>query len=367
MKIFHFIHSLRNGGAERILVDLAIKQSKLENDVMIYTILNNNVFKDELKKNDISQKQLTSKKRLMFLPSLPFLMYKLHKAVEKFQPDIIHCHLRTDSIVCNIINNYPILRTIQNSRVFSLSIFSIPNKINIFLEKRFFMKKNVSVISCNEFSKNIFNSYFKNKPCLGVINNGINLKRIKYYRKSNVKSENIIITIGTLYDIKNHKMSILAINELLKLNIKCKLFIIGDGIEKNNLENLSKKLKISEKINFIGRVKDINKYLKESSLYWSTSNSEGFSIANIEAIAAGVPAILTNIEGNAEMFKNWNSHLVEIGDYKSLAKLSSVILNDPNLLNDTSIKMREFAVNNYSIDRVEEDYRKCYKQVIDNF
>lgn len=367
MKIFHIIHSLRNGGAERILVDLAIKQSKLGNNVTILTIVKNNVFKNEIIKNGISQHQLTSKENLIFLPSLPYLMYKLYKAIKKFHPDIIHSHLRTDSIVCNIINNYPIIRTLQNSKVFSYSNPSISHKINVYLEKRFFMKKNVSVISCNEFSKNTFDSYFKKKSCLGVINNGINLKRIKYDRKSNIKSENIIIAIGTLFDIKNHKMSILAINELLKLDINCKLFIIGDGIERNNLENLSKKLKISENIIFLGRVNDINKYLKKSSLYWSTSYSEGFSIANIEAIAAGVPAIVTNIEGNAEMFKTWSNHLVEIDDYKSLAKLSSVILTDPNLLNDISIKMRDYALKNYSIDRVEEDYRKCYERIIDNF
>jgi glycosyltransferase involved in cell wall biosynthesis len=371
MRILHVIYSLRNGGAERIVVDLAKELTNRGHINQICLVSPINKFQEEFDGSngkEIKCHSLLNKNNSRFLPNIPIIIFRLKKIVKIFKPDIIHCHLRNDSALCGFIKNVPIIRTVQNSRPLqSYNDLSFSNKLIAWLEKRSFKKSNISIVACNRTSEKVLNSFLTkfSKSCVTVISNGINLSRLDSSERQltgNTKSN--IITIGTLCKVKNHSMAILALNELLKRNIDCYLWVLGEGIEKSNLEKLAEDLNLSKRVKFIGKFKNVNDYLRQGALYWSTSISEGFSIANLEAISMGVPAIVTDVDGNQEMLQPWPYCRVPLNDYNRLAEVSASLLRNPQLLKETAGSMKEYIFTKYNISVMVKQYILLYKKTI---
>ena len=223
MKILHIIYSLRNGGAERILIDLVKGLNARGHENQICTIIPKNFFKPELDHFNISYSNLLNKEKIRFIPYLPLIMLKLKNQIKIFKPDIIHTHLRNDSIACLLINENPIIRTFQNSIPFKASPsngekMSISTKILIKLEKLSILKKNFHLVACNDTSQKILNTYLTkyNKNCNTVIKNAIDLSRIKKLSSNHYPTKkSTIIMIGTLYKTKNQIMGLYALRKII--------------------------------------------------------------------------------------------------------------------------------------------------------
>ena len=170
-----------------------------------------------------------------------------------------------------------------------------------------FIKKNIiklliyllynlsDVIVCNSTS---ISRHFKNKYKLNtktifppsVINSFHNSKKI--YKKSKT------LIIATVCRLTKEKRLDVLFQALSLLNFKnYKLLIAGDGIEKLKLKRLSKKLNISNKIKYLGFLKDVKPLLKLSNLYINTSYFEGFPNSVVEAINYGIPVICSQSHG----------------------------------------------------------------------
>jgi len=83
--------------------------------------------------------------------------------------------------------------------------------------------------------------------------------------------------------------------------------IIGEGSEKSNLIKLTKELKLSKNIKFVGYTNNVEKYLNKSKFFVMTSKSEGLPIALIEAMACGVVPIITKVGDMTDIVRKNNS------------------------------------------------------------
>lgn len=363
MKILHVIHSLRNGGAERIVVDLAKGLSQRGLVTQVCTLLPVNKFE-----NEIENHSLLTRADARFLPNVPKLHFQLKKYIRSFKPDIIHCHLKTDAAICGMVKDTPIVRSIQNSRPLeTYSGLSFSNKILNWMERRSFFVSNMNIVACSQAAKGALQPYlFKHcGPTIKVIENGINLNRVKANIEKKKSGEAcVIITVGTLWKDKNQKMSILAFKELLKIKPDCFLWILGDGVERSNLEKVASDLNIKERVRFYGYFENVSDYLIQGALYWSTAISEGFSIANLEAMSMGLPTIVTDVDGNKEMLAPWPNYRVQVGDYKKLAEVSATLLQNQSQMDLVGNEMKEYVFDKYNIDVMSEKYAQHYNTIL---
>lgn len=129
-------------------------------------------------------------------------------------------------------------------------------------------------------------------------------------RKELGLSENdyVLIGMGDLIKRKNYKMAIEAISKCN--NPRIHYLICGQGPELDNLIKLSKKLNISKQIHFLGFRNDIKELLKISDCFLFTSLQEGLPRSLMEAMASGLPCIVSNIRGNNDLIKD-NDLLIE--------------------------------------------------------
>lgn len=126
----------------------------------------------------------------------------------------------------------------------------------------------------------------------------------KFFKKKlkiNLYDKFIIGSIGRLDYQKNYEFLIKIFPEILKINQNTICLIIGDGPEKQKLENLICKLNLQEKIFLLGEIKDASVYLKGFDLFILPSRYEGLPITLIETLFAKIPALATNVGGNKEI------------------------------------------------------------------
>ncbi len=114
----------------------------------------------------------------------------------------------------------------------------------------------------------------------------------------------VIICVANLHINKGHKYLLEAFEEVYKRNKNTQLLIIGDGAEKNNLEQQIKNYQSKDNIHFLGRRTDVPQLLKLSDCFVLPTLFEGMSNAIMEAMAANLPVITTDIPENRELIEN---------------------------------------------------------------
>lgn len=121
------------------------------------------------------------------------------------------------------------------------------------------------------------------------------------------KTEGMVnfVCVGSMSGWKGQELIIQALSKLDKEHIeKIHLYFVGDGAEKNNLEQQARDSLLEDYVTFMGDRKDVSEILRSQDVFIMPSKSEGLSIATIEAIRAGLFMLLTDTGGNKEVMGN---------------------------------------------------------------
>ncbi|MFC1613480.1 glycosyltransferase family 4 protein, partial [Patescibacteria group bacterium] len=148
-----------------------------------------------------------------------------------------------------------------------------------------------------------------------------------------------ILTVGRLVKVKNIKLQIEALVDVLKIFPKTELIIVGDGPERKSLEKLAGKLKIKKNVKFEGWQNELTDYYKKADLFVLTSDKEGWSMAVIESMLSGCPVVMTEVGCAGEVVKNeQNGLVIPVNNKKALISAISKMIADKD-------KRKKFAVN----------------------
>lgn len=193
--------------------------------------------------------------------------------------------------------------------------------------------KNASIIIVpSRFLASIAEGWGADKIRIKVINNGVTVNE-SALSKENAKarigvSGNIILSIGRLVPWKGFRMLIKLMPELLKLNPFFRLVIIGDGPEMEPLERIRQNLGLANKVFLAGKKnrEELSVYYNAADMFVLNTGYEGFSHQIIEAMAAGVPVITTNVCGNPEIVVHgMNGFLVDYNDEQGLKEAIQLV------------------------------------------
>lgn len=172
-----------------------------------------------------------------------------------------------------------------------------------------------------------------------VIHNGIapfDLKDRAEARAALIKIYGGTITpekwIGTAAELHKNKGLDFLINAFSKIeseNPNSEIFIMGEGEERKNLENLIIEKNLQNKIHLLGHVKDAKSYLKAFDVFTLTSRTEALPYSIPEAGLASLPVVASSVGGIPEIIENGKSGiLIEKGNIEQIQKALSTLLND---------------------------------------
>ncbi|MFA6275989.1 MAG: glycosyltransferase [Pedobacter sp.] len=231
----------------------------------------------------------------------------------------------------------------------------------IFTLAKLLYKDPNAIVCVSEGVKEDLTSIIKKIKRTIVINNPVENLFMPIERRSDDKYR--LISIGRLDRDKNFKLLIEAFAEVLKEvdnSDTYELYILGEGYERKNLENLISSLNLSTKVFLPGFVNSPREMLNSSDLFVFPSVREGFGNVLVEALSCGLPVIAADCKsGPAEILLNGKvGVLVPIHDKE---KLKMAIIDEITSPNQTSSKeTRMERANDFSIHAIVNKYENLF-------
>ncbi len=262
-------------------------------------------------------------------------------------------------------NRSPLLLTLQEGKNMDKQNWFIRFSRNLIIRRA----KCISVIS--EYLKNYVLN-IKSNACVRVIPNGVDVenfsRNFSYGELSELKDklgilpgDKIIISVSRLVP-KNGLENLISATAILikKLhNQPIKLLLVGEGGQKSELTRLAGSLGMSENIIFAGNIshKDLPRYLKISDVFVRPSLSEGMGNAFLEAMAAEVPIIGTQVGGIPDFLKNEQTGLFcKMNDPEDLVEVINMALNDDDLRKRLKKNAWTLVAEKYNWNKIAKDY-----------
>lgn len=201
-----------------------------------------------------------------------------------------------------------------------------------------------------------------------VIPNGVDWDRFQYnyaHQKFNKRDDHKIITfIGRLDVQKNIDLLLTALTMVQEHNDLARLWLIGDGPHFKELQSKAQVLGISEIVKFWGFQANVVPFLAASDIYVLPSHYEAMSISLLEAMAAGLPCIVTRAGENAALIEDGIQGFV-IEDASSMAHRINQLINNPSLANAmkgaAALKAKQFSEVSM-VRRVQKIYHLAFEK-----
>lgn len=177
----------------------------------------------------------------------------------------------------------------------------------------------------------------------------------------------IMVTVANIRRVKGLDILLRAAERICRTNEKAVFVIVGGILEQDyfaELQNLAATLNISQNVRFAGRRDSATPFLQMSDIFVLPSRSEGFSNALLEAMAAELPCIATDVGGNSEAIQNGlNGLIVEPEDETPLADAISLLLSDPPRAKEMGRAARRTVELRFTPERMMEDLLTVYEQI----
>ncbi|MGX6446050.1 glycosyltransferase family 4 protein [Neobacillus sp. K501] len=172
----------------------------------------------------------------------------------------------------------------------------------------------------------------------------------------------LLIYVGELSYRKHQDLLIEAIS-LIKGSIpKLKLLLVGDGDLLNDYADLANRLGVEENVEFLGFRKDVHHLLTISDVAISTSRQEGLPVNVMEAMATGLPVIVTNCRGNHDLvIGGENGLIVDVNDARDCSNAISKLYQSEALRRKFGEKSLEL-IQLYSLENVISELKEIYTE-----
>ncbi len=211
--------------------------------------------------------------------------------------------------------------------------------------------------------------YFNISRDIRVIYNFIDFDRFRKIDKEHFKKalapdgEKILIHTSNFRKVKRVD-DVIHIFQRVIQRVPCKLLLIGDGPERQRLEEICRKIKVCEHVRFLGKQEAIEELLAVSDLFLIPSENESFGLAALEAMACHVPVISSNAGGLPELNLDGMSGFVHpVGDIDGMAASAIRLLQDEKLLDQYRHQAFERA-REFDIDKILPQYEEYYLEVM---
>ena len=363
------INSLCEGGAARVMVNLAKVFSEQKEDVVILALTKNDFYRvpDSVtvvylsKMND----EMSGFRKMLYIP---YHAFKLKKYIKKNEVTVVVSFLFRANFI-NIIAK--MIKSKHQAKVANRSVVSrflkegLSGKLNMSLTRWLYPKADL-IVHQSKRMKQDFHEQVKCSVDEVVIYNPFDIKSILLESQKKIdfkfKEENsYLVTVGRLIPLKRFEDLIEVLSELPS-NVE--LIMLGDGAEKDRLQKLAQKYAVTNRIHFIGQVKNPFPYIYQSDVFVSTSAVEGFPNVLVESMVCNTFVVSSDcVSGPREILapksdekfqltlgKELTNHgiLYAVGDKIALKESIQKYLNSEALENSSHSRSLDFSMENIS-------------------
>jgi len=283
---------------------------------------------------------------------------RLFKALDNFNPDVIHTHLYACMYTFpwvmlhgkSFLHTFHLPPELENRRL----LRRVASKV---LVK---MKKMIPLAISHQNQKFLSQYYGLAENEIPVVYNPVDLSKFND-PKPRTNAAFTYITAGRFSVQKNQKMMLRAFAAFLKKGYDARLILLGKGEEEDNLRALACELGINNRIDFAGFVVNVEDYLVNADVFLLSSDYEALPLALLEAMAAGLPIIATDVGGVRDILTD-NGVLITAGNMDAMVEAMEYLY----LSDAVRKKMSECAVSNvqaFDISNTVSGYSELYRSL----
>ena len=347
--ILHISRTMDIGGAERIVYQLS---SDLKDEFdSVHVASTGGLWESELAAQGIQHHKILdidSKNPLTVIK----ILYSIGQIIKNNEITIVHTHHRMAAFYIRLL------------KLVHPKLIHVYTAHNVFKDKlplyRFALGNAKSVAVGEAVNKNL-------KEDVGitdssVIYNGVILK------ETDDQVDEIIsyggIKLGCIARLSEQKGLTYLLDAMSLLTVKdIRLFIVGDGEIRNELENKVEELHLQDSVTFLGYRKDIVECINSFDFCVLPSVFEGFGLVAIEAFMNSKTLVATDIPGLNEVVTNENGILVPAKDPAALASAIDKLATDATLRQELSSQAKKDYENRFSYPMFLENYRALYREI----
>jgi glycosyltransferase involved in cell wall biosynthesis len=202
-----------------------------------------------------------------------------------------------------------------------------------------------------------------------TIYNGLNLEDWNTApRPAKAQGEFLVTTVGNIRRVKGHDVFIKAAAAIVPHFPKVSFSIAGDVLEPayfTELQDLVQDLKLANHFRFDGGVTNLRQHLAAADIFVLPSRSEGFSNAIVEAMAASLPVVATEVGGNAEAVNDGISgFLVPSEDPAALSAAIIRLLSDPSQARAMGAAGRSLVAERFTVEAMMNRTASAYSNLL---
>lgn len=364
MDIVHFVENLERGGLERTVIDLIAAQREAGHRCTVICLFQEGMLAAELREQGVTvqacgKRQGPDMRALLkarrFIAGVPGALLHTHNSMAHYYAVLASLGLP----VARIINTRHSMGgrkgTTRQDWLYRRSMRSTDHVVAVCEAERVRLQANG----------------VRPRRALSTIPNGISLERFEpaaATRRSALaeslgwrSDSRVIGTVGRLQPVKDQERLIRAFAHVRSKVPGAVLVIVGDGDLRPQLQQLVEELGLQESVRLLGDRGDVPQLLSGMELFALSSLSEGYSVALIEACAASLPIVATDVGGNHEIVRDGiNGKLVPAGDASALADALLGMLADANGAQEMGRAGRDWALSEASFRTMASRYERLY-------
>lgn len=352
VSVVHMVSSLEVGGAERFAIDLSVRQQSLGCDVKILSFGHQGEPLVEAAKAEGVDVSTAA-------ASLGALFSQL-RAYKKTETPIVF-HIHSPAIVRRLTLFIPLLSAMGVRFIYTRhgcrKLDSLKWRITHLLIRPFIHAVTFVSLEGLEIYKRIQKW---GKANLHWIQNGVVINENKK-EESSYPSVRFTM-VGRMVALKAQIHLLQAIQKLKATGVEnVEIHFFGDGPERSNLEEFVSKNDMGSYVTFHGMVMDRALMTENMDVLVMCSETEGLSLAIMEAMANGAPVVSTDVGDSAKLVISGNTgELYDYGDLESLERHLATYVNDPSKIVSHGAKAKNHMRENYSLDKTNEQYMQLY-------
>ena len=367
VRVLYFVDRMLKGGIQSLIIDwLSRFDKRIQIDFLLLDDGNEYELENEIKSLGCKIYKL---KGMWIRTPIDFIKYS--KVLEEFFKEhhdykVVHLHSSSKNfLVLKYAKKYGIPIRISHSHNIDFQTKNPFKKLVGNLFKIPLIRYSTDFFACSKKAGEwLFGKKIVNTGKFKVINNAIDYDKFKFdkiardniRKKLKVSEDEILIGhIGRFTTQKNHKFLIDIFKELIKINSKYKLLLIGTGIKENKIKIKVNKLNLDNKVIFMGFQNNVNEYIQAMDLFIMPSLYEGLGIVLIEAQASGLPCYAS--ENVIPIEAKLSSNFKFISLKKSSQKWAKIINNESIGRVDN---IKQFKNSKYIIDDIVAELEEKY-------
>lgn len=329
-------------------------------------------FKNQLNQEGIPNFQIDFTRNMLRLNEHVKAFKQLSDLVKREQYDFIHCHSPIGGAIGRIVaklHNIPIIYTAHGFHFYNNS--SKMSWLIYYPVEKILSRYTDALITINEEDYQRA-SNFNAKQCFFVPGVGIDLKKftvdtpvdenLRQELLNSPEADFVILSVGELNKNKNHQIMIRALSELN--NPKISYVHCGQGDLEDELKELADSLGVLKQVQFLGFRSDIRDIYAASDLFVFPSFREGLPVSLMEAIASGLPVIVSKIRGNEDLVEeNVGGFLFNPNSVDQLVLAIETLYNNP-VRRAQQVEHNLVKIKDFSTTRVNEMMKQLYSQFI---